>query len=202
VRYLTEAWYEEAMPAVGAVRWRRMTASASAGGPYSLYVAYTTDGMAATVDLSAALGAGDIADVNPASGSARRDPTTSVTVAAVGTILVPPNKLMAFAGTGDFEPDGDVDLADFARFEICFTGPGGALAPGCEPGDFEGDGDIDCDDWAQFPLVWTGPGQVPQLAQCSPASIPTVSHWGLVTLTMLLLTAGTVAIPQTRPSQS
>ncbi|MEK7732370.1 MAG: hypothetical protein AAB363_10990, partial [Planctomycetota bacterium] len=202
VRYLTEAWYEEAMSAVGAVRWHRMTASASAGGPYSLYVAYTADGLAATVDLSAALGAGDIAAVNPASGSARRYPTTSVTVTTVGTILAPPNKLMAFAGTGDFEPDGDVDLADFAQFENCFTGPGGTLAPGCEPGDFDGDNDIDCDDWAQFMLAWTAPGQPPELLQCSVASIPTVSQWGLVTLTMLLLIAGTIVIRRTRRAQA
>ena len=64
---------------------------------------------------------------------------------------------------GDLNGDGDVDLADFAQFEICFTGPGGTLVPGCEPGDFDLDNDADCDDWAQFGLVWTGPGQPPQL---------------------------------------
>ncbi|MEK7731783.1 MAG: IPTL-CTERM sorting domain-containing protein, partial [Planctomycetota bacterium] len=92
-----------------------------------------------------------------------------------------------------------VDADDAARFETCFTGAnGGPIDPGCEPGDFDLDNDADCDDWAQFGLVWTGPGQPPQLTQCSSASIPTVSHWGLVTLTLLLLTAGTVVTRQTR----
>ena len=199
VRYLTEAWYEEAMSAVGTVRWHRMTASAFAGGPYSLYVVYTTDGIPTTADLSAALGTGEIATVDPASGSARRYPTTSVALGTIGTILVPLDKLMAFPGTGDFEPDGDVDAVDAEAFAQCFTGPGGTLASGCEPGDFDGDNDIDCDDWAQFSLVWTEGGQPPLLSQCSDASIPTVSQWGLVTLTILLLTAATIVIRQTRP---
>lgn len=198
VRYLTEAWYEEAMAAVGTVRWHRMTASASAGGPYSLYVAYTTDGIAATVDLSSALGAGEIAVVNQVSGAVRVYATSAVVVPSLGAILAPPDKLMAFAGTGDFEPDGDVDLADFAEFENCFTGPGGTLSPGCEPGDFDGDNDIDCEDWSQFPRVWTGGGQPPELSQCTAAAIPAASQWGLVTLSILLMTAATVVIQRDR----
>ena len=101
---------------------------------------------------------------------------------------------MVFSGTGDFEPDGDVDLADFAQFEICFTGPGGALAPGCEPGAFDLDDDVDCDDWGQFVLAWTDPGQPPQLSQCLTASIPAVSQWGVIVLVLALLAGGTVVI--------
>jgi DNA-binding beta-propeller fold protein YncE len=117
------------------------------------------------------------------------------------TTLAGPLRFVKFSspGSGDFDSDGDVDADDAARFETCFTGAnGGPIDPGCEPGDFDLDNDADCDDWAQFGLVWTGPGQPPQLTQCSSASIPTVSHWGLVTLTLLLLTAGTVVTRQTR----
>ena len=195
VRYLTEAWYEVPMSGVGTVRWHRLTASASAGGPYSLYVAYTTDGMAATVDLSAALGAGEIAAVNPASGSARRYPTTSITVATIGTILVPPNKLMVFPGTGDFEPDGDVDTDDYNAFALCYTGENqGPIGAGCDPGNFDADGDVDCTDWDQFTLAWTEPGQVPELAQCAAQNIPAISTWGSASMILLLLAAATLVL--------
>ena len=103
---------------------------------------------------------------------------------------------------GDFDGDGDVDLADFAQFEICFTGPGGTLAPGCGPGDFDGDNDIDCDDWAEFPLVWTGGGQPPQLAQCASQGIPAVSQWGSANMGLLLLTAATLVLRYERSVQT
>ena len=99
---------------------------------------------------------------------------------------------------GDFDADGDVDLTDFAQFEICFTGPGGALVPGCEPGDFDGDNDIDCDDWAQFVLAWTDPGQPPQLPQCAVQAIPAVSQWGSASMGLLLLTAATIVLRRER----
>lgn len=188
-RYLSEAWYEEAMPSSGTVRWHRLTASASAGGPYSLYVAYTTDGIATTVDLSASLGAGEIAAVVPASGAARRHATASVAVGTTGVILVPVDKLMSFAGTGDFEPDGDVDGADAVDFAQCFTGPGGALAPGCEPGDFDDDSDVDCADWDGLVLVWTAPEPPPAFDTCA-AAIPALSVWGVVAMSLLLAVCG------------
>lgn len=68
---------------------------------------------------------------------------------------------------GDFDADGDVDADDFARFDSCFTGPGGYRAPGCVPGDFDGDNDVDCRDWYAFVGEWTPPGDPPGLAQCS-----------------------------------
>jgi hypothetical protein len=58
---------------------------------------------------------------------------------------------------GDFDFDGDVDLVDFAQFQLCFTGAGGPLPPGCEPGDFDDDGDCDLVDFAGFQLAFTGP---------------------------------------------
>ena len=60
--------------------------------------------------------------------------------------------------TGDFEPDGDVDLADFAAFQMCLgTAPSGACSAGF---DLDADGDVDLTDLASFiPLLEaSGPG--------------------------------------------
>ncbi|MCK4341217.1 MAG: hypothetical protein KAY37_05775 [Phycisphaerae bacterium] len=62
-------------------------------------------------------------------------------------------RLVAFecnppAGDGDFEPDGDVDLADFVAFQRCFgTTP---VSPPCRPGDLNGDDAIDLEDFTLF----------------------------------------------------
>jgi hypothetical protein len=50
-------------------------------------------------------------------------------------------------GTGDFDVDGDVDLADFATFQVCF----GPLDPGpCQAGNTNGDNTINLADYAAF----------------------------------------------------
>ena len=64
---------------------------------------------------------------------------------------------------------------------------GGAFA------DFDFDDDVDCDDWEAFQLTWTGPPAVPEFAPCNFDPIPAVSDWGVVLMTLLLLTAGTIA---------
>ncbi|MCP4590359.1 MAG: hypothetical protein GY842_06430, partial [bacterium] len=52
---------------------------------------------------------------------------------------------------GDWDGNGDVDLADYAEFPPCVTGPGGGPpAGGCTPFDFDGDGDIDLADVGSF----------------------------------------------------
>ena len=57
-------------------------------------------------------------------------------------------------GEGDFEPDGDVDLADFQMFQQCF----GQLGLGeCQPGKMTGDGVIALDDLEQFVNQLSGP---------------------------------------------
>jgi hypothetical protein len=97
------------------------------------------------------------------------------------------------AGTpGDFNDDGDVDMDDFARFMGCFTGPGGGpIEPECEAGDFNTDGDLDCDDWDLFKLAWTGPpSDPPRFGPCDGGPIPTLSEWGLIAMTALLIAAG------------
>jgi len=52
---------------------------------------------------------------------------------------------------GDFDGDGDVDLADFSAWDGCLTGPNaGPYADGCQTFDFESDGDVDLRDFAGF----------------------------------------------------
>jgi uncharacterized protein (DUF362 family) len=102
-------------------------------------------------------------------------------------------------GAGDFDDDGDVDFADSVEFAACFTGPGGGPAePGCSSGDFDGDLDVDCDDWGQFQFVWTDAGDPPPLAECLANPIPTVSEWGMVVMTLLLVTVASIVMR--RPS--
>jgi uncharacterized lipoprotein YddW (UPF0748 family) len=52
---------------------------------------------------------------------------------------------------GDYDVDGDVDAADYARFFACLTGPdNGPLAGGCDLFDYDADADIDCYDFQLF----------------------------------------------------
>jgi WD40 repeat protein len=57
---------------------------------------------------------------------------------------------------GDTDGDGDVDLVDFAQFQLCFTGPGAPLADGCDSVDFDNDNDVDLADFGEFQLAFTG----------------------------------------------
>ena len=55
---------------------------------------------------------------------------------------------------GDFEDDGDVDLADFARFQNCFTGTlSGPVADGCPCAHFDEDGAVGLADYQAFYTV-------------------------------------------------
>jgi|GEM_PF-1009529 len=63
---------------------------------------------------------------------------------------------------GDYDADGDVDLNDFAIFQLCFNGPGRPWAQaGCEAADSEPDGDVDLNDFAVFQSCFNGPGRPP-----------------------------------------
>lgn len=55
---------------------------------------------------------------------------------------------------GDFDGDGDRDLADFAIFCDCMTGPGGSAESRCAAGDFDSDGDVDLMDFSEFQRVF------------------------------------------------
>ncbi len=69
---------------------------------------------------------------------------------------------------GDFDADGDVDVADQAAFADCYGGDGSHWSnPACRFFDLDADDDVDCDDWDQFTDTWTGsPPSSPFLSQC------------------------------------
>ena len=58
--------------------------------------------------------------------------------------------------TADLDADGDVDLVDFASFQVCFGGRGAAPSGGCLAADLDGDDDVDLLDFAAFSLDFTG----------------------------------------------
>lgn len=76
----------------------------------------------------------------------------------------------------DRDGDGDVDMDDFAEFQLCYSGPtpAGPLDPACkifdrpEPGFPSGDNDVDSDDLAQFTQCLSGP-KVPADTACDGA---------------------------------
>ncbi|MFH0982118.1 MAG: dockerin type I repeat-containing protein [Planctomycetota bacterium] len=76
--------------------------------------------------------------------------------------LIPPGSEFTAPGlAGDFDMDVDIDLRDFAFFQICFTGDGGGpLGSGCQTFDFDSDTDVDLADFRGFLGVFTGPPQV------------------------------------------
>ena len=57
-------------------------------------------------------------------------------------------------GDGDFDGDGDVDLQDFARFQLCFAQ---SASGGCEPANMTGDEMVDLDDYNLISPLITGP---------------------------------------------
>lgn len=64
---------------------------------------------------------------------------------------------------GDFDKDGDVDLNDFNRFQICFNGPNRppVLVDRCDGPDFDADGDVDLTDFSVFAACFNGPNRPP-----------------------------------------
>jgi len=99
-QYLVGTEYVEPMPSHATVRWHRLVRP-SGLPPYNVYVAYTTDGSPISVDLSAELGVGTIAVVNPATGDYVSASTTSVGVPPEGVILTPVDHVLAVS-----EPPG------------------------------------------------------------------------------------------------
>ena len=64
----------------------------------------------------------------------------------------------------DVDGDGDVDVNDFAKFQVCFNGPGQPWAgdpKDCTCFDQDDDGDVDVSDFAVFQVCFNGPGNPP-----------------------------------------
>lgn len=81
----------------------------------------------------------------------------STAAPAVGTPYVPP----------DLDRDGDVDMSDFAKFQLCMSGayiP--QTDPNCAQALFDADSDVDPDDVAMFLGCMNG-AQVPYLPGCA-----------------------------------
>lgn len=56
----------------------------------------------------------------------------------------------------DMDADCDVDLADFDGFDLCLTGPGVAVAPGCLIYDLDDNNNVDLRDFAGLQQSFTG----------------------------------------------
>lgn len=79
---------------------------------------------------------------------------TNLDTLAIGKIVVTPRP-------PDYDYDGDVDLDDFGRFEVCVTGPDlGPTGLGCAPMDLDDDGDVDQSDFGLFQRCYGGPGKL------------------------------------------
>ena len=57
---------------------------------------------------------------------------------------------------GDFDTDGDIDLADFLDLVRCFTGPNRTVSLDCLAADLDLDLDVDLADLIVFQTVFTG----------------------------------------------
>jgi len=67
---------------------------------------------------------------------------------------------------GDFDVDGDVDLADFGHFQDCANGPNRPPKRGdCQDADADRDNDVDTADFLQFQACFNGPNR-PIRAEC------------------------------------
>jgi hypothetical protein len=68
-------------------------------------------------------------------------------------------QVIALVGNGDFDEDDDVDVADFAWFQRCFTGPAaGPLPTLCDPADLDADDAVGLIDFAELAVRLSGPG--------------------------------------------
>lgn len=63
----------------------------------------------------------------------------------------------------DLDHDGDVDVADFGYFQLCFNGPQRppAIAGDCDITDFDGDADVDLADFGELLACFNGPNRPP-----------------------------------------
>ena len=123
-------------------QWQKNGANLSDTGHYS---GATTD----TLTVSGA-DAGDAANyrcvVTAACGSATSN-EAALTLSAPAWAIA------------DVDGDGDVDLSDFAVFQLCFSGPNQPVRSECNVVDFDRDGDADLGDFAVFQRCFNGPNR-------------------------------------------
>lgn len=77
-----------------------------------------------------------------------------------GSVGVFVDDSLAVGTDGDFDFDGDLDLRDYADFQLCFGGAGNPPGAACPLGvdaDFDNDTDVDLTDYDTFYLNFTGP---------------------------------------------
>lgn len=111
--YLVDAHYQSPMLPVGSVRWHALTAAPASASPFTVYVAYSADGLPVTVDLSAHLAMPTIAAVDTDTGAASVVPASAVPVPPKGVILVPPGRVLTLRfDLGDADAGYPVLLAD------------------------------------------------------------------------------------------
>lgn len=92
---------------------------------------------------------------------------TSATRSVVG-FLVDQALVDVPSPNADYDQDGDVDLADYNQFVLCFSGPDTPPTdPLCAFFDLDVDGDVDCIDWQLFALLWTAPEAPPLFLPCN-----------------------------------
>ncbi len=60
------------------------------------------------------------------------------------------------SASGDLDADGDIDNWDLKDMDLCLTGPGLPIEPGCECYDFDSDGSVSLADYAQVQAMFTG----------------------------------------------
>jgi Carboxypeptidase regulatory-like domain len=75
--------------------------------------------------------------------------------------------LLSQYSRADADQDGDIDLTDFASFQLCFNGPNRPPTPSCgTPADYDRDADVDLADFSLFQACFNGPNRPPASA-CS-----------------------------------
>ncbi len=116
---------------------------------------------------------GDAGVFDSGTGTVRWGPFFDTFARSLSYRLTPPSDasgLQSFSGTlsadgvdspiggsGQIEAYGRVDLADFAKFQACFSGSDTGAGPQCGLFDWDNDGNVDLADFVGFEAAFAGP---------------------------------------------